>query len=44
MIAAYLAALLAEHAKSSENNGLRTEWVKTESPRDVSEGINGRRS
>jgi hypothetical protein len=43
-LAAYLAKLLAEHAKSSENKGLRTDWLKTESPKDVSEGINGRRS
>lgn len=31
MIAAYLAKLLVEHARSSENNGLKTEGRKTES-------------
>jgi uncharacterized membrane protein YqjE len=40
MIAAYLAKLLAEQAKSSETRDTRTEWLKTESPK---RGINGRR-
>jgi hypothetical protein len=33
MIAAYLAKLLAEHAKSSEDNGLKTKGLKTEFPK-----------
>lgn len=33
MIAAYLAKLLVEHARSSENNGLKTEGRNTESPK-----------
>ena len=34
MIAAYLAKVLVEHAKSSENNGLRTDGLKR-SPRKI---------
>ena len=41
MIAAYLAKLLAEHAKSSENNGVRTDWLKTEFPKNSLKEING---
>jgi hypothetical protein len=44
MLAAYLAKVLVEHAKASENNGLRTEWPKTKSPKDSLKEINGNSS
>src|SRR5580693_3771138 len=42
MIAAYLAKLLRSRLNRLKTRDTRAEWLKTESPRDVSEGINGR--